>query len=39
MTRLARLFRRKPCRYHHRSTGPVVINPDRAEVVHVWGQR
>lgn len=26
-----------PRRYHHRSAGPVVINPDRREIIHVWG--
>ncbi len=28
-----------PHRYHHRTSGPVIISPDRAEVVHVWGER
>lgn len=32
---LRALFR--PTRYHHRSEGPVVINPDVKETVIVWG--
>jgi len=35
MTWLRLLFRRR--RFHHRGNGPVVINPDTPEVIHVWG--
>lgn len=43
MSALAALFTRitgkvfRARRFHHRSRGPVVINPDRTETVHVWG--
>lgn len=37
---MIRLFRLifPPRRFHHCSTGPVVINPDRREIIHVWGK-
>ena len=28
----------RPRRHHHRSNGPVVIDPDVAEVIHVTGE-
>jgi hypothetical protein len=36
---MTRLFRHvfPPRRYHHRAAGPVVINPDVRERIHVWG--
>lgn len=35
--RIANLFRRTPRRIHHRSTGPVRLDPDVREVVDVVG--
>lgn len=32
---LRKVFRRR--RFHHRSQGPVTINPDTPETIHVWG--
>lgn len=38
---LRRLFPARRCatRYHHRSAGPVVIDPDAKGKVHVWGRK
>ncbi len=35
MDLIRRIFRSR--RFHHRSAGPVVINPDVAETIHIWG--
>lgn len=32
---LRKVFRRQ--RFHHRKQGPVTINPDAPETIHVWG--
>ena len=36
---IRRLFSRKPSRTHYRSNGPVIIDPDRREIIHVRGTR
>ena len=33
----AQLLRRRE-HTHHRSNGPVVLDPNKKEVVHVWGK-
>lgn len=38
LRKIINLFQ-KPRRFHDRADGPVVINPDVAEIIHIHGRK